>query len=59
MRIKDDGTARAISWGSSFLASGASPLLTTTVATKTHLSGFIYDAVAAKWVCVAADAAGY
>jgi hypothetical protein len=59
VRIKDNGTARALTWGSSFMASGASPLPTTTVINKTHLAGFIYDAVAAKFVCVAADTAGY
>lgn len=59
VRIKDNGTARAIAWGSSFLASGAAALPTTTVISKTHLVGFIYDSTAAKWICVAADAAGY
>lgn len=59
VRIKDNGTARAIAWGSSFLASGSAALPTTTVISKTHLVGFIYDSVAAKWVCVAADATGY
>lgn len=59
IRIKDNGTARAIAWGSSFVSSGSATLLTTTVLNKTHLSGFIYDSTAAKWVCVAADSAGY
>ena len=59
IRIKDNGTARAIAWGSSFVSSGSATLLTTTVLNKTHLSGFIYDSAAAKWVCVAADSAGY
>lgn len=59
VRIKDNGTARAISWGSSFVASGSAALPTTTAISKTHLVGFIYDSTAAKWVCVAADAAGY
>lgn len=59
IRIKDNGTARAITWGASFVASGAAALPTTTAASKTHLVGFIYDSTAAKWVCVAADAAGY
>lgn len=59
VRIKDNGTARAITWGSSFVASGAAALPTTTAASKTHLIGFIYDSTAAKWVCVAADSAGY
>jgi hypothetical protein len=59
IRIKDNGTARAITWGASFVASGAAALPTTTVAGKTHLLGFIYDSAAGKWVCVAVDAAGY
>lgn len=59
IRIKDNGTARAISWGGSFSASGAAALPTTTVVNKTHLVGFIYDSTASKWVCVAADATGY
>jgi hypothetical protein len=59
IRIKDNGTARALSWGASFVASGAAALPTTTVVNKTHLVGFIYDSATAKWVCVAVDAAGY
>lgn len=59
VRIKDNGTARAISWGSSFIASGLYGLLATTVINKTHLVGFIYDSVATKWVCVAVDPVGY
>ena len=58
VRIKDNGTARAITWGSSFLSSGTT-LPTTTVANKTHLIGFIYDGSVTKWVCVAADTTGY
>lgn len=59
LRIKDNGAARAITWGASFMASGGTPLPTTTVVNKTHLIGFIYDSSVAKWVCVAADSAGY
>lgn len=60
IRIKDNGTARGITWGAStFVASGAASMPTTTAAGKTHLIGFIYDSVAARWVCVAADASGY
>ena len=59
LRIKDNGAARAITWGASFMASGGTPLPTTTVINKTHLIGFIYDSSVAKWVCVAADTAGY
>ena len=59
IRIKDNGTARAITWGSSFVSSGVATLPTTTVISKTHLVGLVYDSAVAKWVCVAADAAGY
>ena len=53
IRIKDDGTARAISWGASFEAKGVS-LPTTTVVSKVLTVGFIYDTVTSKWGCVAA-----
>jgi len=52
-RIKDDGTARAITWGASFEAKGVA-LLTTTVISKVLTVGFIYDTVTSKWGCVAA-----
>lgn len=51
-RIKDDGTARAITWGASFVAMGVA-LPTTTVLGKILTVGFIYDTVLAKWGCVA------
>jgi galactitol-specific phosphotransferase system IIC component len=53
VRIKDDGTGRAITWGASFEAKGVS-LPTTTVANKVLTVGFLYDSVAAKWGCIAA-----
>lgn len=59
VRIKDNGTARSITWGASFLNSGVAQLPTTTVVSKTHLVGLIYDAVATKWICVASDVTGY
>lgn len=59
VRFKDNGTARAITWGASFVSSGIATLLATTVISKTHLVGLIYDSAAAKWVCVAVDATGY
>lgn len=59
IRIKDNGTARAITWGTSFVSSGSATLLATTVISKTHLIGLIYDSVTAKWVCQAVDATGY
>ncbi len=52
VRIKDDGTARAITWGAAFAAKGTA-LPTTTVATKLLTVGFIYDTVAGTWGCVA------
>ncbi len=52
IRIKDNGTARAITWGSSFEAKGVA-LPTTTVISKVLTVGFIYDSVTAKWGCVA------
>jgi hypothetical protein len=59
IRIKDNATSRAITWGASFSASGVAPLLTTTVASKTHLCSFLYDSVAVKWIAVATDDVGY
>lgn len=52
IRIKDNGTARAITWGASF-ENGSVSLPTTTVATKTLLVGLQYDSVDAKWACEA------
>jgi len=59
IRIKDNGTARSVTWGSSFTSSNIATLLSTTVISKTHLVGLIYDSTAAKWVCVACDPGGY
>ena len=51
-RIKDDGTARAITWGSSFTPMGVA-LPTTTVISKILTVGFIYDTVLSKFACIA------
>ena len=51
-RFKDDGTARAITWGSDFEDAGTA-LPTTTVISKLLTVGFIYNSVSAKWGCVA------
>lgn len=53
-RIKDNGTARAITWGASFEAKGTA-LPTTTVISKVLTVGFIYDTVTSKWGCVASS----
>lgn len=50
--IKDDGTARALTWGSLYKASGT-PLPTTTVAGKFLTLGFIWRQSDLKWHCVA------
>ena len=51
-RIKDDGTAIAITWGDDFEDAGKA-LPTTTVVSKLLQVGFIYNTVTAKWGCVA------
>ena len=51
-RIKDNGTARAIAWGTDFEAKGVA-LPTTTVLSKVLTVGFIYDTVTSRWGCVA------
>ena len=50
-RILDNGTPRAITWGSSFIAKGAA-LPTTTTASKCLTVLFVYDSVVGKWGCV-------
>lgn len=52
IRIKDDGTARAITWGALFASRGAT-LPTTTVLGKYTYVGLIYNSTAAVWDCVA------
>jgi len=52
IRIKDNGTARTITWGTSWEAKGVS-LPTTTVISKVLTIGFLYDTVTSKWGCVA------
>lgn len=49
-RIKDNGTARAITWGASFAANGVA-LPTTTVISKLLTVGFIWNG--SVWGCVA------
>jgi hypothetical protein len=50
-RIKDNGTARAITWGASFEAKGED-LPTTTVLSKVLHVLFIWDSVTSKWGCL-------
>ena len=52
IRLKDDGTARAITWWASFEAKWVD-LPTTTTASKVLTVWFIYDSVTSKRGCVA------
>ncbi len=56
IKWKDNGTARAITWGTSFVGNN---LLATTVAGKWHRQLLKYDADVSKWVGLADDASGY
>lgn len=58
IRIKDNGTARAITWGANFSSTGLATLLATTVVGKYHYVGLIYNAAASTWDCVACDPVG-
>jgi hypothetical protein len=51
IRIKDNGTARTIAWGTAFVQMGV-PLPTTTLVNKTMNVLFMYDSVPAKWGCI-------
>jgi hypothetical protein len=52
IRIKDDGTARALTWNAIYRALGVD-LPTTTTISKTMYIGFIYNSTDTKWDCVA------
>lgn len=49
IRIKDNGTARALSWNAIYRASSDLALPTTTVLSKTMYLGFIYNSTDSKW----------
>jgi hypothetical protein len=55
IRFKDNGTAQTIAHGAGFVGT----LLTTTVAGKTHVCTYRYDAAATKWAGITANTAGY
>ena len=52
IRITDNGTARAITWGASFEASTVA-LPTTTVISTMLIVGFLWNTATSKWRCVA------
>ena len=53
IRVKDDGTARALSWNSIYRAGTDVSLPTTTVLSKTIYIGFIYNSTDIKWDIIA------
>lgn len=53
IRIKDNGTARALSFNSVFRFSSDLTAPTTTIISKTMYLGFIYNSTDSKWDCVA------
>ena len=54
IRIKDNGTARALSWNAIYRA-GDIALPTTTILSKTMYVGFIYNSTDTKWDLIAYD----
>ena len=52
LKIKDNGTARALTWNAIYIAGGEA-LPSTTVTSKFMRIGLIYDTTASKWNCVA------
>lgn len=52
IRITDNGSARAISWGASFEASTVA-LPTTTVVSTMLMVGFAWNTATSKWRCIA------
>lgn len=52
IQITDNGTARAITWGTSFEATTVSLPTTTVISTKLRIL-FQYNAVTSKWSCIA------
>lgn len=55
IRIKDNGTARTLSWNAIYRAIGVT-LPSTTVISKTHYVGMVYNAADTKWDVLAVGA---
>jgi hypothetical protein len=53
IRIKDDGTARGLTWNAIYRAGTDVALPSTTVLSKTLYCGFIYNSADSKWDLVA------
>lgn len=54
VRIKDNGTARALSWNAIYRA-GDTTLPTTTVISKTMYLMFVYNSADSKWDLIAKE----
>lgn len=52
VRITDNGTARALTWGASFAGTTAAPLPTTTVISTELIVEFVWDLASTVWKCV-------
>lgn len=52
VRLKDNGTARTIAYGTAYSNVSGLSSLTTTVAGKWHIIGMVYNSTAAKWQIV-------
>jgi hypothetical protein len=52
IQITDDGTARALTFGSSFASTTVTLPTTTVISTRLRI-GFMWNAVTSKWDCVA------
>lgn len=60
IKVKSGSTGFTPTWGSIYISSGVATLPSGALpASKTVSFGFIYDALATKWVLLAADAVGY
>lgn len=53
LRLKDNGTARALTWNAAYRAFVGTPLPSTTTATKTTYVGCVYNSADAVWDVVA------
>jgi len=53
IRFLDNGTARALTWGTAYVAKGGIALPSTTVISKNLMLGFEYNANLAKWNLIA------
>jgi len=58
IRLKDNGTARTITWNAIFTANANIPLPTTTVVGETLFLTFVFNAVVSKWQLIQSTQSG-